>query len=121
MATAVAFDILFDSTTTNDPSFLQAVRNHGRVIVGARFTPVGLEGSISFWPLKLPFEELQHAAPWGVSELTETDEVVRQHYRIARHSTNARLAAAMAALASSIPQRATRPSDCPVPGFIVST
>jgi len=85
---AVAFDVLFDATTTNDARFIRAVKDHGRVVVGARFTPIRVERRIDVWRLLLPFDDLQRVAAWGVAEGAEPDEVVRWHYRVARHSTN---------------------------------
>jgi CHASE2 domain-containing sensor protein len=87
-AKAVAFDLLFDEPTTNDTAFIEAVKKHGRVIVGARFLPVGLGAGVSFWPLRRPIDELQRIALWGVAETPDADDIVRQHYCVARHSTN---------------------------------
>ncbi len=84
---AVAFDILFDTVTTNDAAFVKAVQNQGRVVLGARFAPVGLSG-ISFFQTILPIDELQRVAAWGLTEVPDVDLVVRQHQRNDRHSTN---------------------------------
>src|SRR5207247_2035763 len=84
---AAAFDILFDTVTADDGAFIQAVKNHGKVVLGARFTPVGLSG-IKLWDPSRPNEELERVAAWGVAEVADEDEIVRQHYRVGTHSTN---------------------------------
>ena len=82
-AKVVAFDVVF-LPFTNDPAadreFVHAVRDHGKVVVGAMVAPDVQEGQIIGWRLTKPFPELEAAAKWGVVEVGGEDRTVRQHY-----------------------------------------
>ena len=84
---AVAFDVLFDESHEEDGAFIQAIAEHGRVVVGGRLNAVSHGGSF-YWETKRPIPEIQRVAAWGVAEGTDPDEMVRRHYAVATHSTN---------------------------------
>jgi CHASE2 domain-containing sensor protein len=83
---AVAFDVFFDTRTTNDSVLIAAIKRHGKVVLGAELSAVGIGGGIVLQPTP-PLDDLRAVAAWGVGEGTEMDEVVRKHY-LATHSTN---------------------------------
>jgi len=95
-AKAVAFDILFEDESTNNPAgdraLVEAARQApGRVAVGAKFAPVVVGGEILDWKPTRPFEALEQVAVWGVTENSDDAKTIRQHFQPeALHSSEMR-------------------------------
>jgi CHASE2 domain-containing sensor protein len=84
-ARVVAFDILFDLPHSGDPPgdgpFLEAVRNHGRVVVAGVVEPIILDGQAVGYRPTPPFDGLRQVAHWGIAEAGDAERHARRHSR----------------------------------------
>jgi CHASE2 domain-containing sensor protein len=81
----VVFDVLFSPRGTNlaaNARLVQAAKDFGKVLVGAKPEPISLAGEIIGWsPPEGPFQELAEVAVWGLAEGVYETTAVREHFR----------------------------------------
>jgi CHASE2 domain-containing sensor protein len=80
-ASAIVFDVLFDTPGTNDQSLIEAARKYGRVAMGAVFMPQIYAGEIIGRKASPPLEPLRNVVQWGVVEAADSDRFIRQHFK----------------------------------------
>ena len=83
-ARTIGFDVLFDQPATNaasDATFAEAIRKHGKVVLGATISRGDYFGLATELQLKLPITNLVSAAHgWGFVELqVDPDDMIRRH------------------------------------------
>ena len=72
-AKAVVFDILFETPARpeTESKFIESIRQHGNVVVGAKYRSRPLNEGMVSHSVVLPYDNLRSVASWGVVELAQ--------------------------------------------------